>query len=299
MKDAESHGAKKILTFKIIKESKMASAVVCHKIKCKDGTEFGISGGAHSIHRGLELVYSTTTALIVNAGSLTHGHNTNIDETSNTTLTLGTAADWYDGSTHSYSGGAGWCYVGVDSSGNIKLLHTSAPDKADDSGNTDGTKLYWYDSGNTEYWRVIGAVYVSTADQLSRKWFQQGDIIRYDTPVSLTTTVSSGAWSSAVTCAMPQISEYGFFGSKVDGTGTSQTSSLAVMFLRANGSTGSTNRPDGEGLYVFGASGWSPGYYGEQESFTDSSQQIQHYDYLPVASATIEVTQKGFKLNIR
>ncbi len=137
------------------------------------------SGAKDAITRGFELAYSTTTAVIVNAGTLYHG-TTQVNKTSNTTLTLSTAGDWYDGSTHSYSGGAGWCYIGVDSSGNIKFLYTNAPDKADTSGNTDGTKLYWYDTGNTKYWRVIGAVRVNTSDEIAYKFYQVGSFIQYN-----------------------------------------------------------------------------------------------------------------------
>ena len=142
----------------------------------------GNAGGAKDgIVRGFEIGNCAVddTTVIVQAGTLYHG-TTQVDKTSNTTLTIATPGDWYDGSTHSYSGAADWCYIGVDSSGNIKFLHTNAPDKADTSGNTDGTLLYWYDSGNTKYWRVIGAIKIDTSDTVDFYFKQDGNYISSD-----------------------------------------------------------------------------------------------------------------------
>jgi|TARA_Y100000310_G_scaffold315318_1_gene365707 hypothetical protein len=122
-------------------------------------------GGKDSIVRGFEIgaAVADDTAITVTAGTLIHG-TTQINKTANTTLTFATAADWWDGAADSYSGGAGWCYVGVDVSGNIKLLGANPADKADTAGNTAGFFLYWYDS--SLYWRVIGAIRVDTDDQV-------------------------------------------------------------------------------------------------------------------------------------
>ncbi len=113
---------------------------------------------------GWEIMATDTAAnFTVSAGKLMHG-STLISKTADVTLTFGTAGDWHDGATDSYAGGAGWCYVGVKSNGDVKLLGTNAADKSDVSGNTAGYPfLYWYDSSN--YWRVIGAVYVNTSNQ--------------------------------------------------------------------------------------------------------------------------------------
>jgi hypothetical protein len=75
---------------------------------------------------------------------------------------MGTAADWHDGVQDSYSGGEGWCYVGVDSSGNIKFLGDNPPDETDTLGNSAGKLIYWNNSGT--YWFVVGAVRIDTAD---------------------------------------------------------------------------------------------------------------------------------------
>lgn len=112
---------------------------------------------------GLEVTWASATTVSVYSGALYHG-TTRINKTTSTTLTLATAGDWYDGNTHSYAGGAGWCYIGIDSSSNIKLLHTNAADKADTDGNTAGTKLYYYYTSGTIYYRVLGAAWINTSN---------------------------------------------------------------------------------------------------------------------------------------
>ena len=131
-----------------------------------------------TILRGFELVYSSTTAVIVNPGTMLHG-STLINTTATTTLTLATAANWYDGATHTYGSGAGWCYIGVNSLGDIKLLGANPPNKADTSGNTAGVFIYSYIT--TTYWRVIGVAWVTTGDVFlsgflnDKDWFYNND----------------------------------------------------------------------------------------------------------------------------
>ena len=85
---------------------------------------------------GCEITASTSGAnFTVSAGKLMHG-STLVSKTADTTLTFGTAGDWHDGATDSYSGGAGWCYVGVKSNGDLKLLGDNPAQKSDTSGNT-------------------------------------------------------------------------------------------------------------------------------------------------------------------
>ena len=56
------------------------------------------------------------------SGVISAGYSGVVSLTADTTLTFGTAGDWHDGAADSYSGGAGWCYVGVKSNGDLKLL---------------------------------------------------------------------------------------------------------------------------------------------------------------------------------
>lgn len=146
----------------------------------EDAPEWGGAQLSDAILRGFELTYKTAADVYVEPGSLLNG-TTLINTTARTTLTLATAADWWDGAVDSYAGGAGWCYIGVDVSGNIKLLGANPPDKADNAGNAVGTLLYWFDG--TLYWRVIGALRVHTDDTILYKFYQQGNWIYYDDPI--------------------------------------------------------------------------------------------------------------------
>ena len=121
------------------------------------------AGGAEDlIAHGFEVsIEDNASSCTVGAGKLFHG-STKIDQTSDVTLTMGTAADWHDGVQDSYSGGAGWCYVGVNSSGDVKLLGDNPADVTDTSGNSAGKLIYWNNSST--YWFVVGAVRVDTAD---------------------------------------------------------------------------------------------------------------------------------------
>jgi len=189
----------------------------------------------HVVVRGFELVYSSTAAVIISPGTLYHS-STEVNKTANTTLTLAVASHWWDGAVDSYAAGAGWCYIGVDSSGNIKFLGNNAPDKADTEGNTDGTKLYWYDGSS--YWRVIGAVHVSTGDAIDKKFYQQGDWVYYDVQQAALSTGTATDWTD-INCSdfIPAISQMGAFSFY----GTHQDTEL-ILYARTNGSSGTGHR---------------------------------------------------------
>jgi len=251
------------------------------------------------ILRGFELVYTNTTTVIVNSGALVNG-TTLVTKTENTTLTIGTAGNWYDGATHTYGSGAGWNYIGVDNAGNIKFLFTNAPSKADVSANTAGTLIY-YPNGAT-YYRVIGAVWVHTDNTITRAWFQSKDYIAWDIPLSMSTTVSNTAWTDGSTLAkgdcstlIPAISIRGLFGCNADGSSV-HTQGINI---RRNGSTFNNSVANGVGGNAtvsggasLGASQWD----GELTSFTDASQKINYYNF---SSGAMEITVKGYYLNIR
>ena len=243
------------------------------------------------IMRGFELTYKTAADLYVEPGTLLN-NTTLINTTARTTLTLATAADWWDGAVDSYVGGAGWCYIGVDVSGNIKLLGANPPDKADAAGNSVGTLLYWYDS--TLYWRVIGAVWVHTDNTITKKWFQRGNFIMWDVPVSVIAAISSGAWSGALSlaAAMPGISQHAIFGIMVDGGNGTNGS----CWLRPNGSTWSGGGSHFENAVMFVSDGSNIGT-GQRTCLTDSSQRIQHYS--EASTAGIQVDVEGYYLTIR
>ena len=136
--------------------------------------------------------------ITVQAGKLIHG-NISIQKTSNTTLTFATAGDWWDGATDTYAGGAGHNYVGVDSSGNVKLLGNNKADAHDADGNTSGTNFYWDDT--SKRWRVIGAVYIDTDNKIHASYVtrQHGKKVYYDDPAgdtSILRVLTNGSQTS-------------------------------------------------------------------------------------------------------
>ena len=254
-----------------------------------------VSGESDIICRGFELVYNSINDLKVNPGTLFNG-TVKVNTTIQNTLTLATAANWYDGATHTYAGGAGWCYIGVDNAGNIKLLGANPPNRADTVGNSTGTLLYSYITST--YWRVIGAVWVYTNDTITTdgstpaRWFQQGNHVMWDIPVQITTTPSSGAWSSALPCikGMPATSACGIFGLYYD-----QTTSQVGIMIRPNSSTWKSNIQSEDATCAYFVSSDSQ-IAGQRISATDSSQQIQYYTY---GAGTTAISVEGYYLNIR
>ena len=170
---------------------------------------------------GFEITAAASGAnFTVSAGKLMHG-STLVSKTADTTLTYATAGDWWDGATDSYSGGYGWAYVGVKSNGDIKLLGTNAADKSDVAGNTAGYPfLYWYDTSN--YWRVIGAVYVTTGNQNSFIIKTAGR--RANCPLTLIVENSQATYTSyslAALCPKNVLAIFGNIGNNGDGVGNS------------------------------------------------------------------------------
>lgn len=135
-----------------------------------------------------------------------HG-NTAINKTGRTNLALLMPTHWWDGSIHSYEDGEGWCYVGVNGTGDIRFLGDNPPNTADTAGNTEGTKLYWYDG--TNYWRVIGAIGVNTSNQVAHKFYQQGDWVMYDVEQNIIDVTDSATTWTDLDCSgvFPAISE--------------------------------------------------------------------------------------------
>ena len=146
------------------------------------------------IVRGFELgdTADDDLTVIIQAGTLYHGI-IEINKTSNTTLTFANAAHWWDGVQDTYAGGAGWNYIGVNPSGDIRFLGANAADKADTAGNTDGKKLYWFDG--SVYWRVVGAVRMDTDDKIHVQHVttQRGDWIWFAEFVKMIGGGASGA----------------------------------------------------------------------------------------------------------
>ena len=235
------------------------------------------------ILRGMEVNYNSAGSVIASAGTVCVG-TTVVNSATANILTLATASNWSSGSVVSYGGGANWCYVGIKSSGEVKLLGNLPPGWADISGNRQGTKLYSYDG--TDTWRVLGAFRVAVSDTMANIWYQNGNYVYYDVPISATSALSSGAWSSALSCItqIPKISTLGVFGCETVRAGASSSISLKM-----NGTTGGTpyhgNTVAGDGNVD-----------GQLVCMTDQSQQIQYYNQ---NSTTTAIDVLGYYLNIR
>lgn len=100
---------------------------------------------------GMYMSRDTTTTIIVGAGTC-EVNNAILSKTTNTTLTLNTAGDWAGGASLQATSTYG--YVGIDSSGNLKM-HTTAPAFSDYAvSKTVGTLRYatW----SSTVYRIIG-----------------------------------------------------------------------------------------------------------------------------------------------
>lgn len=251
----------------------------------------GAAGMQHAIVRGFELTYNSSGDLYVEPGTLFHGH-TAINKTTRTNLLMAMPTHWWNGTVHSYAS-EGWSYIGVNSSGDIRFLADNPPNAADTEGHTEGTKLFWLDNALT-YWRVIGAIRVNTSNEVAGKWSQQGNMVMWDAPISLATTVKDTAWSGAISCAsgMPAISTVGIFGTYAN------AASVGGMSIRPNG--GTWNIPHGQAAGVSAHSG-SGGDTSEGQiiQFTDPSQRIQYTNVRGSGTYAMLLTIWGYYLNIR
>ena len=248
------------------------------------------SGARNAITRGFEVVVEQPNAArcIVNAGTLYH-NQTEVDTTTGTILTLATASNWSSGSTVTITNN--WNYIGSSATGQIAYLGTLAPNRLDASGNqATGSVVNLYSYDGNDYWRVVGAVRENGSSQIQQH-FQSKDTIMWNEPVTITTVLSAGAWSGAVSClgGMPVISTSGIFAMYAEDSAGGQHR----MWIRPNGSTWNTTDADGIGSTSTSGSGTS----GQRICFTDSSQQIQHNEY--VTDDITRVTIEGYNLSIR
>jgi len=131
-----------------------------------------------AIVKGLEIKEydADATSITVKAGTFFHG-STYVSVPSATAISFATSADWWDGHSDTYAAGAGWNYVGISSAASVRFLGENPPNKADTSGTSTGTLLYWYDTA--AYWRVVGAVRMDTDDKPMIETWQSKDMVYY------------------------------------------------------------------------------------------------------------------------
>ncbi len=255
-------------------------------------TAISLATGEDFYIKGFEMTMDSAFNIVtVDSGFLRHG-TTAVNKTSVTGILLDTAADWHDGNQDTLNNQ--WCYVGIDNLGAVKYLGANAPDKSDTSGNTSGTFRYWYNTVASKYWRIVNQVRVNAANDISDDLIQSGKRFMWNKPVNITTTVSSGAWSAATSCAagIPEASEFGIFGLSSKET---QANLTAAIFIRPNGSAWATNAANG--IYDGDGSASSNEIGGQRSCMTDSSQQIQYQNSVDDDSTRVEV--EGFVVSYR
>jgi len=247
------------------------------------GTIVGITGSAaHAITRGFELVWKSTTLVTVNAGTLFHG-TTAVTKTTNTDLDITAIGDAIDGAA--VQGVNKWVYIYCDSSGNLKLYAT-APDKADTSGNTSGTKIYYYYGATTTYYRCLGAIRLNaTGAGEIEKFYQSNSKFTYDEVYGNAIVRVLNAGASVAYADMDCSSAVPSISTICDVIYV--PSATQTLNLRVKGSS-STN----------GSMAWqnTDTYYKVIGDIPLSSSQVAQYK-VDAGNATIYV--KGYEINIR
>jgi hypothetical protein len=260
-----------------------------------------IAVSENTIGWGFEIVDTTADAMSVTVRpGLAYWSTTRVSKTVNTILTFGSADDWYDGATDTYAGGAGWCYVGYKSTGDVKLLGANSPNCHDTSGNAvaGATDIFFDDTGggSATYWRVIGAVYVDTDNKIHANgaFRQIGNYLAVDIPVNVLTGVSSGAWSAAISCSavIPAISRMALFGVY------NASGSASGTAIRPNGGTWEACWGTAAGISAYSGSN-TDASEGQLISLLDTSQRIQYYNTAGSGQGNGQIDVHGYWLNIR
>lgn len=270
-----------LLLAKVVTDADNITSVTDHRV-----TSLSVGNLEDFRISGMEVMSCDQDYMSVDPGVVYVG-TTRIEKTTVIELNTGTAADWHDGVKDEYTV-AEWCYVGVNTSGSIRLLGNNAPDYHNTSGDSVGTK--YYKKIGTAYWRVIAAMSIDTGEIVTAPFKQYGDTVMYSIPQSLTTAVSSAAWTPlSVAGAIPSFSEQGIFGLFVDDNGGTDT---AGIWIRPNGTNWSTSPANG--IYNVD-SGNTPAIAGQRQCFTDSSQIIEYYNN--TGDNNTEITVEGYNVS--
>ena len=239
---------------------------------------------------GFELIFQASSNVQVRAGSCEI--NGIFAATTDLTQDFSTASDaaWIGGS--SLASASSWVYVYAFDQGSAVAsfnFSLTAPDAIDEDSNTGGI-LKYLTTGGVDY-RCIGAVFSDSQKGLT-KFFQRNDVIMWDIPVNVTTTLSLQVWSAATSVRMPEISTMGIFG----GSATDNTTTTFGLWIRPNGSFFVTNPAN---AIAYGETGQASGSTDASQSHiaTDSLQQIQYQNDVGDSATRIDV--HGHILNIR
>lgn len=145
---------------------------------------------------GLYISRDSTTTLTVFPGSC-ETNGAMVSKTGVTTLTLNTAGDWAGGS--SLQAVSTYGYVGIDTSGNLKL-HTTAPTNQNYALTVTAGKLRYATWSSTVY-RILGWFYMNATGSGQLNSYEVGNIKEGDVP-NFTSNQSSAQISTASTTAL-------------------------------------------------------------------------------------------------
>jgi hypothetical protein len=227
----------------------------------------------------MELLWTATDRMSVDTG-VTYNGSSRIEKTARVGLNIGTAGNYISGVSE--RGTSKWLYVYAKADGTM-LFDDDDPDYHDTSGNTAGTKYYL--KAGTVYYRCIGAIRLNATGSGEISVFRQaGNYIEWEEVVSVSTTVSNGAWLAAYSCSagIPSISTLGNFVCHCELNG-----GASAIWLRANGSSKTPDTVLYSDAVVYGATNFYG--VGTVECKTDSSQQIQHYNNAALTTTSVSV----------
>ncbi len=256
------------------------------------GTVSGVGAARDIIARGFELKYGSAEQLIIKAGLLYH-NDTEVSITTNTHIDVTTAGDYVTGVSERAIDI--FLYVYSTSAGALKFS-TTAPNRADTNGNTEGTLYYLFVSPT--FYRVVGAVKLNDSNSGEIiEFFQSGNEVSWQEPHTVVSAASS-TWANVdLSAVMPEISVYGRFGVLA----SDNNANVAAVMIRPGGSTFSdgftAHAEDAKGVMSQPGGATDNLIAGELESQTDDSQTIDYINSASLNTSTIVV--KGYKLNIR
>ncbi len=249
---------------------------------------------------GYELTYfdADATAITLKQGVAIHGITQAKTTAPSSALTLDTAANYYDGNLADYST-EGWNYMAIDTSGNFKLLGANPPDKSSyvtdgTIGDATGTLIYFWDSGNTKHWRVVGTVRCyEDGGVIKAKWgqAQNGNTIMYSAGQGSGTTDQTSFTelnlNDGANGTLPEITEMGIFNVQIAATGNG-----AFHVKTADAAAGAAGK-------VFNSDNGAESLTVDHEflQITDGSQKIDYK--IAGTSPTVALTTSGYVMNIR
>ena len=243
--------------------------------------------------------------VIPKQGVMVHGASTVKTVAPLTALNFDTAGDYYDGNLPSYDPTEGWNYVGVDASGNGKLLGTNSADVSSyisdsSQGSTTGSAIYFWDAGNSKHWRIVGSAWCYEVTGVVKAKFaqrQRGNVVWWDDPRAVSGITPIGTWTTVdLSSFIPAISTMGIFTAYVAGRTNSATEISMALRPLGGGDAGGNSHGVSTGSFVNDPYRWAVG--GELWCATDSDQKIEHRES-SAAQNEANLWVKGYVLDIR